>query len=114
MYKLILTLSFWMLTIFSVSAQLRLDVEGDAKIVGKLDLSSGFENIFIGSGAGSQSFGGKNIFIGLDAGHSNDPGEGNIFIGYRTGELNYNGNYNCFLGSEAGFNNYYGASNSFF
>ena len=57
---------FLAMTIYSVLfAQLRLDIEGDAKISGRLDLNFGSQNVFIGPGTGMNTTNQiSNTFIG--------------------------------------------------
>ena len=122
----------------SVDAQIRLDVQGDAKIRGKLDLvnadgkssifigvnaginDNGFfhsgdnENTFIGTNAGqSNTFGFQNTFLGKDAGNSNTDGDENTFVGMNAGISNDSGLKNTFLGKDAGNSNTDGNENTF-
>lgn len=113
-------------------AQFRLDVVGDAKIQGTLELTkeAGDSSIFIGMNAGWIDDGNnENIFIGADAGKLNIRGASNTFIGYKAGTRSSNssrnsifGHYagkesegwsNCFFGESSGANNN-GAFNAFF
>ena len=77
--------SFFLLFIFCTmksQAQLRLDVAGDARIEGKLNLSAPGNSLFIGTDAGKVDDGtdNRNLFIGLNTGSSNTSGEYNTFF----------------------------------
>ena len=103
-------------TTIALSAQLRLDVEGDAKILGRLDLNTGKQNVFIGTGAGintNLTSTGENVFIGFDAGYSNTTGFANVFIGREAGVFNTTGEDNTFVGQSAGRVNKTGEDNAF-
>jgi len=99
------------------TAQRRLDVEGDARIRGSLDLehpASG--SLYIGEDAGMNDNGTetqRNVFIGSQAGASNNSGESNVFIGIGCGELNTDGGGNVFMGYATGLQNTEGSSNTF-
>ncbi len=111
--KKLITLTF--LTFFAIMlvAQIRLDVEGDAKIRGKLDMSIGTNNVFIGSNAGQDNTTGiNNTFIGADAGISNTTNN-NTFIGSQAGNKNNDGTGNTFIGVNTGFNNIAASNNTF-
>ena len=103
--------SFTFLCLFfsfiSLFGQLRLDVEGDAKIRGNLDLSSiDGSSLFIGSNAGKNDDGdNSNTFLGITAGRNNISGFSNTFVGKSAGSLNINGFENTFVGNAAGLQN---------
>lgn len=98
----------------SLSAQLRLRVEGNAKITGQLDLSSPGTNMFIGVDTGeSTTTGTANTFIGQAAGAFNTEGESNTFIGLLSGFSNTSGKENTFVGLATGLSNLTGHSNTF-
>lgn len=96
-----------LLCVVSLHAQLKLDVAGNARIKGRLDVQSdGTLNLFIGPSSGLNNTDGKNnIFIGPVAGFSNTSGSRNTIIGAGTGLLNMTGSFNTFLGDEAGRSN---------
>ena len=107
--KYLLLTSLFSCFLFSVTAQIRLDVEGDAKIRGAIDLikADGDSSIFIGFHAGLNDDGtqNKNTFIGLKAGESSISGVQNTFIGERAGTATISGFNNTFIGYEAGKRN---------
>lgn len=111
--KKLITLTF--LTFFAIMlvAQIRLDVEGDAKIRGKLDMSIGTANLFIGENAGQSNLTGvNNTFLGVSAGISNTSNN-NTFIGSQAGNKNDDGTGNTFIGVNTGFNNIAASNNTF-
>lgn len=109
---------------FSLSAQLRLNVDGNAKITGRLEIgtglpaqntfvgldngnaiTSGTQNTFFGFGAGFfTNTGGSNTFLGPNAGRLNQAGSSNVYIGKSAGQQNNSGSQNTMIGSEAGAN----------
>jgi hypothetical protein len=108
---------FLFLFIHKTIAQIQLDVEGDARIKGSLNvlLSENDSSVIIGPGAGTatlenrlrqnkinarRNIAPENIFIGNQAGASNTL-ERNTFIGPKAGELN-NGYASTFIGERAG------------
>ncbi len=94
-----------------------MDVEGDMKIRGSLDLIHDLDttSIFIGKNAGNLSgLTLNNIAIGIDAGLNTDIGNENIFFGHRAGQKNSVGFKNLFIGYESGHSNTTGFHNSFF
>ena len=110
-------LFFFLSIMINLSAQVRLDVEGDAKIVGKIDLiqAVGDSSIFIGANAGKMDDGNnKNTFVGNNAGAANTEGSLNSFFGFQAGFNNTTGNINAFFGMNAGVFNTTGSLNSFF
>ncbi len=131
--KKLFTFTLLFLSVIALTAQIRLDVEGDAKILGNLELlkalgdSSLFigvnaginddgnnKNLFIGKNAGKLTLsGGSNTFVGHDAGLSNTVGAHNTFLGRDAGLSNIDGFENTFLGREAGSSNTTGAANTF-
>lgn len=76
------------LTLFSQAA----DIEGDTKIIGKIDIitADGDSSVFIGANAGINDDGtyNENIFIGTNAGRSNTTGFSNTFVGRDAGVSN--------------------------
>lgn len=111
--KKLITLTF--LTSFAIMlvAQIRLDVEGDVKIRGKLDMSIGTANLFIGENAGQSNLTGvNNTFLGVSAGISNTTNN-NTFIGSQAGNNNDDGTSNTFIGVNTGFNNISASNNTF-
>lgn len=110
-----------------------LDVEGNARIVGKIDLISKLadssifigsqsgllddgsnENVIIGCRAGASNTSGKlNVFVGFESGTSNVTGGSNSFFGYKSGMMNTSGRHNVFLGFNAGSGNTTGEDNVF-
>lgn len=99
---------------FSLTAQLRLNVRGDAKITGQLDLSSSGSNMFIGVDTGeSTTTGTANTIIGQAAGAFNSEGGSNTFLGVLSGFSNTSGDENTFIGMTAGFSNLTGSFNTF-
>ncbi len=101
----------------SLSAQVRLDVEGDAKILGKMEIiqAVGDSSLLIGANAGLNDDGNNNnTFVGTNAGKSNIAGASNAFFGRNAGASNINATSNSFFGERAGFSTINGASNAFF
>ncbi len=116
---------------FNLLAQTqKLDVEGDSRINGRLDLLKGTGNTLAGFEAGkimgtqahsntyfgyqagvSDANGHENAFFGYQAGLNNvgnqmagfdTPGNRNTFIGHRAGSTNVSGFDNCLVGFKAG------------
>ena len=103
--KKTLTLTGLFLLAVSIFAQVKLDVFGDAKIIGHLELlkAPSDSSVFIGAMAGINDIGkNKNTFVGSRAGKSNTNGIENTFLGWRAGRDNTIGNYNTFIGAFAG------------
>ena len=102
---------------FTLSAQIRLDIEGDAKIRGTIDLikAESDSSLFIGANAGINDDGmdNDNVFIGTNSGKVNTFGDWNTFIGNDSGERNIGGSRNVFIGKFAGFLNANGLNNTF-
>jgi len=97
----------------SLFTQLRLDVEGDAKITGSLDIGSN-SNTFVGVAAGqANTTGSNNTFFGRDAGQANTIGVNNTFVGTAAGQANTTGVQNTFVGLAAGVANTTGIFNTF-
>ena len=126
------------ISIDSFGQDIHLDVEGDVKVRGNIDIhhpedsSSVFlgvkaginndynhsafprESTFVGSESGtSNTVGFYNSFFGYQSGTSNVDGSENSFFGYESGKSNVNGEYNSFFGYESGKSNN-GEGNSFF
>lgn len=98
----------------SLSAQLRLNIAGDAKISGQLDLAASGNNLFLGADTGQSITTGQfNTFIGQAAGTFNTEGESNTFIGLLSGYSNTDGEENTFIGAGAGLSNLTGRLNTF-
>jgi hypothetical protein len=81
------TLSFLFLSLFSYS-QISLDVEGDSKIQGKLELQASPTNY-------------TSVIIGLRAGEMDMTGFQNVFLGWEAGRFNVNSGNNTAIGSQA-------------
>jgi len=111
----ILTVSFAQIRL---SAQ-HLDVEGDVKIRGNIDINHPEDttSVFIGRNAGLNmdfSSTGSNTFMGSNAGAFNTTGFSNSFFGQAAGLANTTGLHNSFFGMSSGKDNVSGSSNSFF
>ncbi|MDH3651147.1 MAG: hypothetical protein OEQ53_15790, partial [Saprospiraceae bacterium] len=117
-----LTILVRIFTVFMVQIHLpaqQLDVEGDVKIRGNIDINHPEDttSVFIGRNAGLNmdfSSTGFNTFMGSNAGFSNMDGYSNTFIGQQAGFKNMSGATNTFVGSNAGFSNMNGTGNTFF
>jgi trimeric autotransporter adhesin len=110
------TSAFFLLICSGLMAQFQLDVDGNARIDGRLDLKSdGISSIFIGSGAGLNDDGSnnKNVFIGGLSGFQTTSGYENTFLGHNAGVLNTSGYENTFLGQFAGYSNTTASKNTF-
>ena len=115
---------------FPINAQ-KLEVEGNAKIRGLLDINhledtssvyvgrnAGINvptfslfNTIVGSNTGYHNIDGeRNSFFGESAGFNNVSGSDNVFLGRRAGYIN-NGFGNSFIGNNAGHNNVKGSAN---
>ena len=96
--------------VFSAHAQIRLDIEGDAKIQGKIELiqTVGDSSVFIGVNAGlnNDKTDNQNVLIGNGAGETNTSGHDNVYIGDKAGTADDGGSRNTFLGSKAGRKSY--------
>lgn len=98
------------------------DIEGDTRIVGKLNIINavGDSNVYIGANAGIGTMGYTvlnnyaNTFVGQNAGKSNYSGSDNTFVGHNSGTMNDRSDENSFFGSWSGYSNYSGDENSFF
>lgn len=113
MRQFYLTLSLLICSI-SLTAQLRLNVEGDARIDGRLEINSGGSNLFIGNSAGlANTSGDQNTFLGTNAGLDNESGTANTFLGAWAGTSNIDGYDNVFVGKQAGSTNTSGRYNTF-
>lgn len=98
----------------STTAQLRLNISGDAEIQGRLNVSSGGNNMFIGEEAGlSNTIGTFNTFIGQFAGAANTSGESNTYIGLFSGFSQQIGLENTYVGTSSGLANSSGSRNTF-
>lgn len=83
----------------------QLEVEGDAKITGHLEIiqAEGDSSVFIGSMTGIHDDGdNRNVFIGNETGKENTSGDENVFIGNDAGKANTTGRNHTFIGSRAG------------
>ena len=103
----------------TLSAQFKLDVEGDTKFLGKIELINAVNDssVLIGANAGINILNnGKiknNTFIGNNAGLLTTSGLNNVFLGHNAGKGNLTGTSNVFLGNGAGANNAGGDQNTF-
>lgn len=100
----------------SLSAQLRLNVDGDAKITGRLEIGTGIlaQNTFTGYQSGiSNTTGTNNTFYGFESGYSNSTGDNNTFVGRSAGTGNQTGVENVFVGHVAGRDNSTGQGNTY-
>lgn len=138
MKKISLFAYFMMLNFYTLSAQLLLEVAGDAKIEKRLTIGNntdfnmfvgeetglsttvnrqnneGVENTIVGNQAGKlNTTGSYNAFFGFLAGHNNTTGTRNTFLGTRAGFATTTGNDNTFIGDAAGQNNTEGKTNTF-
>jgi hypothetical protein len=96
-----------------ISAQPHLDVEGDVKIRGKIDIVDTSDNVFIGENSGINLLDGQsNTFLGKDAGSQADSAYWNVFIGKFSGRQT-SGSFNTFLGVSTGLSNTSGEQNTF-
>jgi hypothetical protein len=113
--------------IFKVNNIPRLQLDG----MGRLQLYSPNNNLFIGNKAGENNTtgslnyfsgswagelnhgGNKNHFSGLYSGHGNTGGSENYFSGYRAGYNNGGGEFNHFEGFEAGYASSFTVNNYF-
>ena len=103
------------LLFYNLSAQ-HVDIEGDARIEGKLNIISsvGDSSIFMGANAGMNDDGtNSNTFIGTNAGRSNSNGSMNTFMGNHAGRANIGGDENTFIGAGAGKTNSNASSGTF-
>jgi hypothetical protein len=109
-----LLLFFILFVLVPTQAQIKFDVEGDARISGRLELSSLGNSLFIGKDAGKNDDGtdNNNTFIGDSSGVMNISGNYNVFLGYKSG-YNNKGGGNIFLGSESGYENQNGSINTY-
>ncbi|MBK8501831.1 MAG: tail fiber domain-containing protein [Saprospiraceae bacterium] len=103
------------LSILSVRAQ-QLDILGDCRILGNLDISNSTDStsIHIGRNLDTISNGFNflyNTFLGHYSGLVNSVVYENSFFGERTGSENINGSFNSFFGGAAGDNNLSGSNN---
>ena len=117
MIRLILT-SLGIFLCLLLSSQ-HLDVEGNVKIRGKIDVfvQGDSTSIFIGKNAGDSvllSSIRENTFIGTHAGRSTTTGSANTFFGHDAGSNNTSGSDNAFFGQDSGRDNTTGRDNSFF
>jgi|GEM_PF-3064336 len=94
---------------FKVNNNLRMQLDD----LGRLQLYSPGNNLFIGYNAGINNTGIQNHFIGYTAGQNNTAGSNNYFSGYEAGYSNTTGNENHFAGSFSGYNNTTGINNQF-
>ena len=96
-------------------SQEQLNVQGDAKIRGHLDINASEDtsSIFIGRNAVPINVSnGRNTFVGVNAGGNEDDPSDNAFFGFHAGRNN-SGNGNSFFGSTSGVDNN-GSDNAFF
>lgn len=112
------TILFYTLTLLTLdaTAQFQLDIQGNARIQGRLALikAVGDSTIIIGENAGINDNGNtKNIYIGANAGKQTTTGNVNMFIGHQSGQSNTTGNSNTFIGYLSGHENISGFANTF-
>jgi hypothetical protein len=75
--------------------------------------TSGTQNLFIGTQAGTRTNANANIMLGYRAGYSNTSGTFNSFIGTQAGQANTTGSSNYFFGTNSGVANTTGSGNYF-
>lgn len=90
-----------------------LEVDGNARINGRIDIRNTGLGVFIGEGAGknddlTQNY---NTFIGFNTGNANTTGGENVAIGAGNLEKNISGNANTAIGRLALINNIAGSDN---
>lgn len=95
---------------FTIAQSYKLDVNGNAKIYGNLDMNNGLNCIFIGSTAGLENRGAFNVGLG-DNVLKNNNGNWNTAIGDFCLENNDTGKYNTAVGRQALQNNVTGIEN---
>ncbi len=114
MKKFLYSIFIFFLSLHIAFAQtVRLDVAGDAKIVGDLELADADSSLHIGIKAGAMDGAKGNTFIGTESGSVNTTGSSNTFLGHSAGLTNMTGSGNTFLGEDAGGSNTIGGSNTF-
>ncbi len=115
--KSVITVLLVMLQVGALQAQ-KLDVEGDSKVRGRLDISNLVDatSINIGINAGLVTDAGMkyNSYVGAYAGSNNITGQNNAFFGSFSGLLNTQGRDNSFYGMFSGLSTLRGSTNSFF
>jgi len=115
--KNLILLVFFSSVAFSMQAQFRLDVPGNARIRGRLDLATpDEESLYIGIRSGENHNSDqteRNVFVGAYTGIFNVSGESNTFIGDSSGRNNTSGNSNTFVGQISGMFNTSGIGNTF-
>ncbi len=134
--KIIVSLIMMIFSFNTVHSQSNhLDVEGNVKIRGNIDIHqindntslfigtlaglnydsiANGNNTFIGSRSGQLNVSATdNTFIGYKAGRNTTEGGDNTFVGSLSGAFNDSGILNVLIGSRAGHNNIGGSSNSF-
>lgn len=112
-----------LLCLISIPCQMKaqdphLDVEGDVKIRGNIDINHPEDttSVYIGRNTGTSinMDAHSNTFLGSNSGQSTSDGTGNSFFGYRAGMSNETGISNSFFGRDAGRILTSGVRNSFF
>jgi hypothetical protein len=104
---------FNLVSIFNAHSQ-QLDVTGDSRMRGKLDLMDLNQSIIVGNYAGIYNNGSSNSFFGCEAGELNNTGGVNSFFGHQAGLYNTSGSQNSFFGTQSGLHNEIGQRNSSF
>jgi len=105
---------FLLFSTIAYSQPYLLDVAGDAKIVGRLELGSGAANTFLGVSSGTaNSLGTGNTFLGEDTGSANTLGSSNTFVGENAGKANVDNSSNTYIGNNAGATSFGGNKNTF-
>lgn len=111
MKKIILSLVFMTLAVFSYGQDGNPTVEQSTVSYGQGAGVTGAESIYFGFKTGQENSGTHNTFLGYISGRLNK-GKYNVFLGGSTGKDNQ-GNFNVFIGYNSGFFNTEGSNNSF-
>lgn len=118
---------FLLLVMFGIcnvfSQQALLDVEGNVKIIGNIEIYhvEDTSTVYVGRNAGEKTtfntnpfdVTGHNTFVGSNAGTENTSGNGNSFFGESAGRRTTTGISNTFIGNIAGLNNTTGRFNTY-
>ena len=117
MKKIITSLIIISISFAFLQAQEIVEIEGDSKILGNLNILSaiGDSSVFIGANAGinNNATSNKNTFVGVNAGKNNTSGHTNTFLGFSAGKATISGDENVFLGYKAGYSNLNSNNNVF-
>lgn len=79
----------------------KLDVDGNVKIDGRIDMNAGATNIFIGENVAESASPQESVIIGYDAGRSLTTGVGVTFIGKDAGRIATEGLQNVAVGTNS-------------